>query len=239
MDEDAVVEEFKSLARPIEVALGVEEIPEDRGATIAESFVERARRYQVTAPIVLTVLLAFIAGAVMLFQWDWDSSFSALGETFFGEEWTSVEPSTPPAASAPATTAGIIPYVEPKSVKAVNVKLSMTATVWIRAVADGERVFQRTFRSGDSESIEADQDVRLLVGNAGGVSVSLNGKAMAPVGLSGQVRRVLLTKHGMEVLQPPSKQDVDSESPRAPQVQASNAPTAAEPALARSVTPSN
>jgi hypothetical protein len=132
----------------------------------------------------------------------------------------------------------VTPYVEPKPVKAVHVELSITDTVWIRAVADGQRVFQRTFRSGDSQSVEADQHVLLLVGNAGGVAVSLNGNSMPPVGLAGQVRRVLFTEQGMEILQPP-KDDGESDSPRPPQVQASSTLLDGRPALARGATPSN
>lgn len=236
LDEDAVVEEFKRLTQPAEAAIVPELRPEDRGATLVEGVVERAQQYQVTAPIVLTLLLALVAGAVIFAQWDWDSGFSAMSETILGEDWES-DGATTTTASTP-TNAGVTPYVEPKPVKAVHVELSMTATVWIRAIADGRRVFQRTFRSGDSESVEADENVHLLLGNAGGVAVSLNGDAQPPVGTSGQVRRVVLTKRGMEILQPPSKGG-ESDSPRTPQVQASMGPSGGASALARGVTPSN
>jgi len=238
LDEDAVVAEFKQLTQPVEVAIMPEALPEDRGASFVEGFIERARQYQVTPPIIMTVVLALVAGAVIFAQWDWNSGFSALSETVLGEDWRSDEATAAPAVSAPATSASAVPYVEPKPVKAVHVELSMTDTVWIRAVADGQRIFQRTFRSGDSESVEADQTVLLLVGNAGGVAVSLNGDGMPPVGLPGQVRRVLLTERGMEILQPP-KEDGESDSQRPPQVQASNELLDGRPALAHGVRPSN
>ncbi len=239
LDEDAVVDEFKQLTQPVASSITLEDLPDDRGASLIEGIIERAREYQVTAPIIMTVLLAFVAGAVILAQWDWDSGFSALSETVLGEDWESGGEATTRPTSAPAESAGVVPYVEPKPVKALQVELRMTATVWIRAVADGERVFQRTFRSGDHQSVEADENVHLLVGNAGGVALSLNGDAMPPVGRSGQVRRVLLTKRGMEILQPPAKDGGGSDSQRAPQVQASTASSGGRPALARSVTPSN
>lgn len=240
LDENAVAEEFKALTQPTELAVlkTPEPVEEDRGATLIEGVVERAREYQVTAPIVMTVLLAVIAGAVMLAQWDWDTGFATISESFLWEQEQAQAPSPTPTGTASPTTASVRPYVERKPVKPVSVQLSISATVWIEAIADGERVFRRNFRSGETPEVEADEQVRLLVGNAGGVSVSLNGEPMPPVGTSGQVRRVLLTERGMEIVQPPPKSDEDGESPRAPEVQASNSPSDGEPALA-SIAPSN
>lgn len=240
LDENAVAEEFKALTQPTELAVlkTPEPVEEYRGATFVEGVVERAREYQVTAPIVLTVLLAVIAGAVMLVQWDWDAGFAAISESFLWEQEGTPAPSPTPTGTASPTTASVRPYVERKPVKPVSVQLSISATVWIEAIADGERVFRRNFRSGETPEVEADEQVRLLVGNAGGVSVSLNGEPMPPVGTSGQVRRVLLTERGMEIVQPAPKTDEDGESLRAPEVQASNAPADGEPALAR-IAPSN
>ena len=239
LDESSVVEEFKALTQPTELAVLTPERNEvdDRGATFVEGVVERAREYQLTAPIVMTALLAVVAGAVLLIQWDWDAGFAAISESFSWEQEGVQNPPPTPAGAAAPTTASVRPYVERKPAKPVSVQLSISATVWIEAVADGERVFRRNFRSGESQQVEADEHVRLLVGNAGGVSVSLNGEPQPPVGSSGQVRRVLLTKRGMEIIQPQPKNN-DGESPRAPQVQASNAPSDGEPALA-SIAPSN
>jgi len=79
------------------------------------------------------------------------------------------------------------------------VEISITAKVWIQAVADGERVFENIFEAGETRSIAADDSVRLVVGNAGGLTVAVNGKAMPPIGPSGHVRRVVFTPGGMEV----------------------------------------
>jgi cytoskeleton protein RodZ len=236
LDEDSVVEEFKAMTQPTElVVLTPERNEEDRGATFVEGVVERAREYQLTAPIVMTVLLAVITGAVMLVQWDWDAGFATISESFLWEQAGAQKSSPTPAGTASPTTASVRPYVEPKP---VSVQLSISATVWIEAIADGERVFRRNFRSGESRQVEADKQIRLLVGNAGGVTVSLNGEPMPSVGSSGQVRRVLLTVRGMEIVQPQAKNNEDGESPRSPQVQASASLSDGEPTLA-SIAPSN
>jgi len=240
LDENSVVEEFKALTQPTELAVLTPERFEedDRGATFVEGVVERAREYQLTAPIVMTALLAIIAGAVMVAQWDWDTGFATVSESFLWEQEETQQPPPTPTGTASPTTASVRPYVERKPAKPVSVQLSISATVWIEAIADGERVFRRNFRSGETPEVEADEQVRLLVGNAGGVAVSLNGEPQAPVGTSGQVRRVLLTVRGMEIIQPAPKNGEDGESPRAPEVQASNSAADGEPALA-SIAPSN
>jgi hypothetical protein len=97
--------------------------------------------------------------------------------------------------------------------------LNIVDTVWIRALADGERVFEAIFQPGQTKSIEAKDSVRLFVGNAGGVQVALNGKQLPPIGPLGRVQRVLLTPSGMELLPPPAvsgEETVGSNSSREP-----------------------
>ena len=115
-----------------------------------------------------------------------------------------------PASPSPVTAKepGRNPTVTEETTQAVSlgaeaanlyVEISITAKVWIQAVADGERVFENIFEAGETRSIAADDSVRLVVGNAGGLTVAVNGKTMPPIGPSGHVRRVVLTPGGMEV----------------------------------------
>jgi cytoskeletal protein RodZ len=94
---------------------------------------------------------------------------------------------------APAITSASDPA------KPLHVEISITAKVWVQAVADGERVFEDILEPGATRSIEASDSVRLVVGNAAGVTVALNGKVLPPIGPSGHVRRVVLTSSGMEI----------------------------------------
>ncbi|MCY4586559.1 MAG: DUF4115 domain-containing protein [Bryobacterales bacterium] len=241
LDSDAVAECFKTLTHPATPdTFSWEENRDDHGSTWVECIVDRAREYQITGPIIVTMLLSFIVGAVMWMQWDSDSSLATIDQSLFEEGRPSPElPSTPAGAASP-TTVDVRPYVENKPVKAVNVRLSISETVWIRALADGERVFQRTFHPGESRQVEADEHVSLLVGNAGGVSLSLNGKPIPPIGSSGQVRRVLLTVGGMKILAPPppaTENKDERDSPRAQRLQASNQSVDNQPTRA-SIAPS-
>jgi len=83
--------------------------------------------------------------------------------------------------------------------KPLHVEISITAKVWVQAVADGVRIFEDILEPGATRSIQASDSVRLVVGNAAGVTVALNGKVLPPIGPSGQVRRVVLTSTGMEI----------------------------------------
>ena len=83
--------------------------------------------------------------------------------------------------------------------KPLHVEISITAKVWVQAVADGVRLFEDILEPGATRSIQASDSVRLVVGNAAGVTVALNGKVLPPIGPSGQVRRIVLTSSGMEI----------------------------------------
>jgi cytoskeletal protein RodZ len=94
-----------------------------------------------------------------------------------------------PPASAPASNPNVPVYVT----------LSASEEVWVSAVADGEQRFAVILQPGETRTVEAQSGVRLVVGNAGGLSVSLNGKAVGELGPRGQVRTVQLTPEGSEI----------------------------------------
>jgi cytoskeleton protein RodZ len=85
-------------------------------------------------------------------------------------------PATPPVAAGP-------PPSSP-----VYLTLSATEAVWVRASSDGRTVFAATLQPGESRTVEAQQQMRLLIGNAGGLHVTWNGKALGAAGPRGQIR---------------------------------------------------
>jgi cytoskeleton protein RodZ len=134
-------------------------------------------------------------------------------------ETSSASPKPPltQAGQASAVTAGVAQAVSlaAEDTKHLNVEIFVTAKVWIQAVADGERVFENIFEAGETRSIAADDSVRLVVGNAGGLTVAVNGKTMPPIGPSGHVRRVVFTPQGgMEIdrIEPNSPPDPSAAS---------------------------
>ena len=92
-----------------------------------------------------------------------------------------------------------------KQVAALRVGLRVTDTVWVRATKDGRRAWEYTLRAGQRKLITAHESIGLIVGNAGGVELTLNGQAMPPIGERGQVRRVVFTPAGMSITRPPPR----------------------------------
>jgi cytoskeletal protein RodZ len=94
------------------------------------------------------------------------------------------------AESAPATA------TNSPDTHAVRVVITARQDAWIQVSADGETLFTGTLKSADTKSFSADNYVKVLSGNAGGIDISLNGKTLDPLGPAGQVRSVRLTAEG-------------------------------------------
>jgi len=68
---------------------------------------------------------------------------------------------------------------------AVRVGLSADEKTWISISSDGKNVFANALQAHETKTVEAAEKVRLLIGNAGGLEISLNGKPIGPVGPKG------------------------------------------------------
>jgi hypothetical protein len=70
----------------------------------------------------------------------------------------------------------------------------------VRARTDGKYAFSGTLNPNQSRTVEARESVELLLGDAAGVSVVLNGKSIGAVGPKGQVRTVQLSSGGFKIV---------------------------------------
>jgi cytoskeleton protein RodZ len=86
--------------------------------------------------------------------------------------------------------------------QALPVQVSMTAhqAAWVQVTADGKPAFTGILQSNETKQIAAAEQVKILTGNAGGLTISLNGKTLDPIGPSGQIRSLKLTAEGPEFL---------------------------------------
>jgi tRNA A-37 threonylcarbamoyl transferase component Bud32 len=71
----------------------------------------------------------------------------------------------------------------------VTVTVRATAEVWTRATVDGRVAYQGTLVAGDRRTFTARRAVDLHLGNAGGVQLTVDGRARGAPGRSGQVWR--------------------------------------------------
>ena len=106
----------------------------------------------------------------------------------------------PPAAvpTAAVTAPSVAPPAPAPSDRAVQVVVTARETAWVQMTADGKPAWTGTLHPNETRAISADGQVRVLTGNAGGVTISLNGKTLDPLGPPGQVRSVRLTADGPE-----------------------------------------
>jgi cytoskeleton protein RodZ len=149
---------------------------------------------------------------------------------------TAVAPVTPPAAQPAATPAATpsappaaLPSATPSAPLAappqrfnpaanlrppnrnatVRVEVTADEPVWMLARIDGKFAFSGTLDTHQSRTVEASGNILLRFGNAGGVTITLNGKSLGRVGPKGQVRTVQFTSGGFQIVpdKPPAVPD--------------------------------
>jgi DivIVA domain-containing protein len=89
----------------------------------------------------------------------------------------------PAGPLAPAPTAS---HGGPSSAAAVTVRLRPLRVCWVRVVVD-DRTDARELQPGEEIRLEAQRTILLRVGDAGALSVELNGRVLPPLGGDGQV----------------------------------------------------
>jgi cytoskeletal protein RodZ len=105
---------------------------------------------------------------------------------------------TQPAAKKPAPAAAQMeipkrnPPLQPEprveEVGSLRLQMTFREDTWIRVYADGEAVWDGIKNGGDTLSFGAEREVRMSVGNAAGLDLTINGRKAKPLGPSGAVR---------------------------------------------------
>jgi cytoskeletal protein RodZ len=114
-------------------------------------------------------------------------------------------PGTPPEPSGatPPTSPVTTPEADaPVDSAPVRLRLAATEAVWVEVWADGRRVFNNLMNASEARSFGAQTKIRVLLGNAGGMNLEWNGRAVEPVAPRGQVRTVEFGPEGFQVVAP-------------------------------------
>ena len=109
----------------------------------------------------------------------------------------SAEPTPTPT---PAAATPDVPNPAPNPNATVRVGITADEAVWIRADINGKYQFSGTLQPHETRSIDADGEVILRLGNAGGATITLNGKPVGAVGPKGQIRTVQFTSGGFQIV---------------------------------------
>ncbi|MEP7354281.1 MAG: helix-turn-helix domain-containing protein [Acidobacteriota bacterium] len=113
-----------------------------------------------------------------------------------------------PVSSSNANPSGvnITSDTEADGLRHVVLSVSATESTWVSITSGGKTVFQGILAPSESKTLEGLEAAKLKVGNAGGLDVKWNGKAIGPIGKSGQVKTVVLTQQGVDIMSDASSQ---------------------------------
>ncbi len=105
-----------------------------------------------------------------------------------------------PAQIPPGVPQPLVPDSEPAGTGAVHVELVVAEPVWVSVQRDGTPIYQGELQPNEIRTVAANSEITLKLGNAGGVTILLNGKPIPSPGPKGQVRTVQLTSGGFQIL---------------------------------------
>jgi hypothetical protein len=152
---------------------------------------ERAQGSGVRRFIVPLAVAAAVLGAFAV----WPRKATAPAEENPAPNVVSTPTAAPPAAPAPAATAPgtnapatnrpASPAAAP--VAGVRVELVTHKPVWVRVFVDGRRVIEREIPAGQRLPLRGDRTIVVRAGDAGALSVVVNGKDQGILGRNGAV----------------------------------------------------
>jgi hypothetical protein len=128
--------------------------------------------------IVVLALLLIAAGIAAWYFWPLQTDTAT---TAPGAATTTPVPQAP--AAAPAEPAPAPAAAAPSN----ETVLTTLAPVWLRVIADGVKIREDEFPTGTRIPIDVKKTLVIRTGNAGAVSLTLNGKDQGPLGAEGQV----------------------------------------------------
>ncbi|NEQ30699.1 MAG: helix-turn-helix domain-containing protein [Leptolyngbya sp. SIO4C5] len=97
------------------------------------------------------------------------------------------QPEGAASAESPTTT-------EALPAEGIQVKVVLISQSWMRVVVDGETQFEGIMKEGESQQWQADEQLTVRAGNAGGVLVAHNGKEAEKLGEPGMVAEVTFSQ---------------------------------------------
>jgi hypothetical protein len=119
------------------------------------------------------------------------------------------QPATPARTAGSSWAAAPAPIVDvsttPDGVNHVVLNLAATEKTWLSITnSEGKQIFAGMLEPSQTKTLMASDAARMLVGNAGGIAVRLNGREIGPLGGRGQVRTILFTADKFEIVEPPA-----------------------------------
>jgi cytoskeletal protein RodZ len=105
----------------------------------------------------------------------------------------SVTTSPPPALPLVASEARATASVTPFATAALVLELDVKELTWIRVATDGTVALNDSMSAGTVRRFSAERTIDVILGNAGGANLKINGRDMGLLGARGQVREFKIT----------------------------------------------
>ena len=140
-----------------------------------------------SAAMVAALALVLVYGVVQAF-----SGNDRGGTDAVGTDPTSSAPATPSASPTPTPSGGSAVAQAPRG--KVTVVLVATDRSWVQVTTNtGQELFQGLLQRGAQKTFTDKTRLKLVIGNAGGVDLTVNGTEIGAPGDKGQVARVQFT----------------------------------------------
>ena len=107
------------------------------------------------------------------------------------------QPLTPAPPPHPVTATTAVSEKKPFSLQ-----LKAVEETWVSLQVDDQPEREMIFKSGEGISVQTSNRIRMILGNAGGLDLILNGKPLGRFGKSGEVLTLTFTPQGVEVKRP-------------------------------------
>jgi cytoskeleton protein RodZ len=114
---------------------------------------------------------------------------------------TELKPTEPTSAftQAPAIPSNQeITAPEPAAPSALRLEIIATEDCWISVDRDGNRAIRKTLKPGEVQQVRASEQFSIILGNAGGVRIKINGKTAKSFGKSGEVVTIQINEKNLQ-----------------------------------------
>jgi cytoskeletal protein RodZ len=108
--------------------------------------------------------------------------------------------SQPPAAAQPQTTQPPPLNSSQAPGQTLHLQISAVEKCWISVVPDNSPAYQKVLEPGEIQSFHASEKFFLVLGNAGGIQLKINGQPAKPLGKSGEVIKLLINEKNLQTL---------------------------------------
>jgi len=87
-------------------------------------------------------------------------------------------------------------WVEEK--EGLKLEIAARSDTWLHVIGDGQLLFRGVLNKKEKDVWRVDKELKIELGNAAGVTLTLNDKDIGPLGKKGEKKTIVITKDGVE-----------------------------------------